>query len=413
VRRRGGDAADVAHAWRTESAREEIPDIKDRPPATTPVWRDQRVLLIILFALLVILALDVYFTYFQGRTIGRGVVREIALGYEFALGEGFRRRAGERHFQLAQGLAEANMEERLWRLKRALQLDPDNLPANLAGARLLANLGRFEESLALAGRGLAQIDSLADRASGGQRNENLARLETEYLLVAYQVCRQLGGLEDAHHHLLRLIELAPGNERAELDLALVELDLGLATGARERLNDFITAHPESPLLPLAKAALARTYLQEGELNEAIRIGREGLDQAPDEYSLHLVLGETYFRQGDFELAARHLTRALPLAPDPIHCHYLLGEALLMLGEEEKAIPHFEAVIEAQPNSFEAHLGLGHAYLALGRTEQARSEYFIAAQIRPDSQQAREALDSIPRLGEEETREETEGKEDEN
>ena len=397
VRREGGDEEDVEESRLSGSKPKPVETKQDRV-LLIPFWRDQRVLLAVLIALIIVLLLDVYFTYFRGRIIGRAVLREIALSYEYALGQGFRERASRRHLEIARSRAQSDPEARLWQLRRALELDPANFSAGLETSRTLVELGRFEESLMIAHHGLGMIESRKPEPTDDE--EKLKGIRLELVRIAARASQSLGRLGEAHGYLLILNDIESGNERAELDLAIVELGLNLITTARERLERFIADHPASDLLPRATAELARAYLQTGDYQGVIEIASGALKKAPGDAAMNLLIGEAYFNLDDPELAARHLEFALPQAPDPVMCHQLLASSYLRSGEPEKAVYHFQAVLQAQRNSFEAHLGLGDAYLALGDIEAARGEYFIAAQIDPQNPEAREALSRIPRVAEE-------------
>ncbi len=397
IKRGGGDASTLADDWDYDSSFDKPG--KAAPPKTIPFWKDQRFLGLVLLILILLLAVDVYFTYFKGRAVGGGVIKEIVLGYEYALGQEFRKSASDRHLMFSRGLPEDNVDGRLWQLKRALQLNPDNIEAGLDAARLLLETDRFIEALDISKLGIARLNEIDTENLGEDQRNDLLRAKSVFLETGFHALRSLGRLDDAHRMLLNLVELNPDNDTFILYLAALELELGLVESSTTRLNDFMEGFPESPLIPIANATLARAHLVQGNYRDAIALANISLEDNPDDPPLNMILGEALFYHGDYSAAAVHLEKALPGAPDPIQIHHILAESLYLSGRAADAISHFLIVIKSDPDNFDAHMGLGNSYRALGMMNKARSEYFAALQISPGSREAREALDNIPESNE--------------
>jgi curved DNA-binding protein CbpA/Flp pilus assembly protein TadD len=388
VQRSGGDESDVARTWRKYGGK--IPRYKPESQSESrPFWKDQRFLLILLIILFAILAADIYATYFRGHT-ARNAVREIGLSYEFLLGKEFRHNASERHLDIALALGEDKPGERMWRVLRALALDPENIDAISETAETLREQGRHREALRLAEHGLAVIQDAGDED---------VEIEKQLLTIAYRSDLALGNPDAARDRIVQLLELDPDNGPLLLELAWAELTVGNLQSARDHFMEFIEKNPESNLMPQAKASLAETCLRLTDYQKAMEIAQSGLEQTPDDPGLHLALGEAYYFLNEYNLAIENLKIGLPIAPDPLRTEYMLGRACLSIGNVQEAIEHFRIVLESDPDSYEGHMGMGDALYVMGRLDDARDEYFEAARIRPDSREARNALERVSGNGE--------------
>ena len=96
------------------------------------------------------------------------------------------------------------------------------------------------------------------------------------------------------------------------------------------------------------AQLAEEHRKAGDLGEAIRVARAGLEQHPVYPSARLTLGRALLDSGDTAGARRELEAALQQAPDNILASRFLAQALEQLGELASALERYAATLKMAP-----------------------------------------------------------------
>lgn len=148
----------------------------------------------------------------------------------------------------------------------------------------------------------------------------------------------------------------------------------MATNARiEDLRRRLDREPGSRLF----AQLAEELRKAGELDEAIRVARDGLGRHPNYPSARMTLGRALFDLGDLRAARDELQAVVAAAPDNILACRLLGEALEGLGQREEAAARYRAV------------------LALAPGDRAIAERVVALTERLPAEAAPAAMPSVP------------------
>jgi uncharacterized protein DUF4388/uncharacterized protein DUF4339/tetratricopeptide repeat protein len=94
--------------------------------------------------------------------------------------------------------------------------------------------------------------------------------------------------------------------------------------------------------------LADELRKEGDLAEAIRVCREGVQRYTAYPSLRLTLGRTLLESGDLAAARTELETVLQAAPDNILAERFLGECLEALGDLAGARARYEAALALAP-----------------------------------------------------------------
>ncbi len=383
------------------SADEAIRPVTQVKERSEPFWKDQRLLIALLVILVLVLVIDVIGTWRGRQDAGNPSLRDVTYGYEYALGENFQREASRRHFERYRNLPIESEDERRWHLERAVALNPNNVEAALEAVPILVDTGRYEEAIHVCRHTLSLLDdseSMDDLPGTINPNDGEAfdTVRIDLYKAEYMAFRGLERFSEARDVILTLLELEPDNDQALLDLADIELRLGMPGSAEERLTYLLETFPGSALTLSAKISLARSMLDQGRYDDAIEIAIDAFAGDTDNQALHMILGEAYFRSADHANAITHLHTALIESPNPTYIQLLLGECYYTIGETSKAIDFYNAVTAEVPNSFEARMGLGNCYYRLDMLEEARDQYFQAVQIRPDSREARNALERIPR-----------------
>jgi len=96
------------------------------------------------------------------------------------------------------------------------------------------------------------------------------------------------------------------------------------------------------------AQLAEELRKDGELEEAIRVSREGLHKHPAYPSARMTLGRALLDTGDVSAARTEFELVLKGAPDNILASRFLGECLEALGDLVAARDRFKATLALAP-----------------------------------------------------------------
>jgi tetratricopeptide (TPR) repeat protein len=241
--------------------------------------------------------------------------------------------------------------------------DRDQPRALMLRSDLARALGRGDEALASAQRGLA-LD--ADSAALHERRG-----------LAYEL---LGDWQRARADLERAAELDRRATSALLALGRVLRSMG---DARSAVLAFHTATQRNP-------AEAEGWLGSGVCraafgdNTAARVDLErAAELAPRRAEPLLALADVDVAQGDLASALGRYRAAVLLDPGSATARVKLGNTLLRSGAIQDAAPAFRDAIERRPDLGAAHNGLGAALLAQGDLQGAESELKAAASLDPD------------------------------
>jgi len=219
-------------------------------------------------------------------------------------------------------------DEAIGRYRRALEVQPDDVPAfNNLGVTLRA-AGRTDEAIRAYRDGLALRDDYPDL------HFNLANA-----LLAVQ------RPDEAAAHLRKAAGGTP-------DSAGVHNNLGMALAEKGQFADAAIAFERATVLD------------------------------PTSSKAHRNLGNVLATLGDVSRAYDHLSRAASLSPPDADAHYDLGVFLLEHDRPADAVAAFTAAIGVRPDYAEAHNNLGIALGTLGRLDAAIGEFETALRLRP-------------------------------
>jgi tetratricopeptide (TPR) repeat protein len=129
---------------------------------------------------------------------------------------------------------------------------------------------------------------------------------------------------------------------------------------------------------------AAQLLAQGAADQAERLLRAALREAPAHPGAIQLLGVARARQGDLAEAEMLLQRAIAIEPEVAAHRVNLGIVLGQKGEYEAAIACHRAAIERQPRMALAHANLGNALHKAGRFQEAIEAYRNALAIEPDN-----------------------------
>lgn len=286
-------------------------------------------------------------------------------------------------------------------LQRAIELDPDYLPAQLRLAKLLRTVGNWDGSREIY-RTLVRRHPDSARAHYGLGRVQFAGGETQAALKSYQtasrlapdfgaahyglgtVYRSLGEEEKARRHLL-LFKRAHGDPPPLADPLLDSLrrlqskaedhylrGLGFQRRAKfsEALGEFKRALEEDPQHAGAHANLFFVFLTLGDFAKAEEHYRAAHRLDPRLHEIHHNLGILRTLQNRSREAEKAFRKALELNPFRAESHYLLGANLADGGQPSEAETRFRLAIENRPEFMDAHFQLGLLLQKQGRDAEA-------------------------------------------
>jgi Flp pilus assembly protein TadD len=153
----------------------------------------------------------------------------------------------------------------------------------------------------------------------------------------------------------------------------------IATSERARSEALVAAFPESGE---ARARLGTVYLDEDDLDAALREFRQAVRLQPRQAGVFSNIGVVELRRGNWHRAEPPLQRALELDPDSAAANEAMGRVLLFRGDTQAAVDHFRRAVRSEPKFSEAHYDLGAAKLLEGDLFQAASSFRRALEIAP-------------------------------
>jgi len=111
---------------------------------------------------------------------------------------------------------------------------------------------------------------------------------------------------------------------------------------------------------LVFAPLADAYRKQGNLEEAFKLCKKGLEKHPNNASARVVLGRVYQSQGKVQEAASELKKVLELDPENLMAHSLLGSIYMEKGDHQAAIEEYQKILTLNPDDEETQASLKQA-----------------------------------------------------
>ncbi|MEP5764836.1 MAG: tetratricopeptide repeat protein [Halieaceae bacterium] len=237
-----------------------------------------------------------------------------------------------------------------------VQLEPENLEAQLTLANVLARNGRAQEALPhmeviLRAGGVANFTSLA-RGYGQLSPANQQALlqqvvqlldehpeDIQLRLSQVLMLEELGELKRALALLQPIFEQDPTQIQAVILDAKLRQDLGQSKGIFDRVVATLDEQPANNRLRLQYARLL-TRSNMGEAEEQFQIL---LDTAPDDPDLLFSLALIQREMDDLEAARESLERLLALNARTDEAHYYLGKTAEEQDRLEDAMVHYMQV----------------------------------------------------------------------
>jgi tetratricopeptide (TPR) repeat protein len=244
------------------------------------------------------------------------------------------------------------------------------------------------------------IGLLNELRSGGATNANVENLLTQSLLgngqpeealAAFQRASRLAPEDEKLY--LYTAESCMGHGYNDMGLKVVEAGLkrlprsgplvfehGILLGQLDFVEDALKELEKVPKLApgtdVAYIAAAQKSIFESDVDEAVRIAREGISKGKQHFMLLALFGEAVLlsgaEKGSPELAEARaaLEQSVVLSPTYFSARMTLGKLYLMEGRVEEAITQLNAARELSPKTSAIYTNLAAAYRRKGDTAHA-------------------------------------------
>lgn len=130
----------------------------------------------------------------------------------------------------------------------------------------------------------------------------------------------------------------------------------MAKSLVEKFEQILAADPTSMVF----VELAKSLLDQGDLDRAAKVCREGVDHHPDSILGRVLLGRTLLNQSQPEGAALEFERALAIDPDNPYGYNLVAETLIKQKLYAQAVPVLEKALALQPSDLRLHQWIAQA-----------------------------------------------------
>jgi tetratricopeptide (TPR) repeat protein len=271
----------------------------------------------------------------------------------------------------------------------------------------------LERALSLDSKNAATAYNLALAMQLSHRTDDAIELlekippDSESLNLLAEAYAETNRIPEAIAALKRATEIAPGDERNYLDLAMLcvdhqatDLALQIATIALKNMPnsarlyalrgaiyaqagnsgaaaaDFERASALQPDQLYGSVGLSLLLRENAKLPEAEAILRKKLRAAPDDPTLNYLMADMLIRGGaepsrpEFLEALALLKRSVKSKPDFVNAHAALAKLYMKAGDLGAAVSETERTLELAPNDHVALNQLILAYRKLGRDQEA-------------------------------------------
>jgi tetratricopeptide (TPR) repeat protein len=276
-------------------------------------------------------------------------------------------------------------------LNRAQRLAPDSTPLMITIGRTYLEAGAFDDAEIQADKILSRSpgngEALAIRAAAllgkGKPTEALAIIESapvgvipEADLVRAGVLLQQGKIDEAERSFQAVLDKKPGDFRSILGLAGIQL-------GRKKLDEALKLYERAkglrPLSPQPHLGIAAVMAQKGQVADAIK-ELEAVEPQARSVGVVMALARYYLQASRPADAERILGPLVERFPKLDAARSLLGSAHMLRQRPDLAAAQFEEIVKQSPDDQVAHFQLARAYARLGRGKEVLAELDRAAKF---------------------------------
>lgn len=257
-------------------------------------------------------------------------------------------------------------------LAAAVAAVPDHPGAVILQARLKADEGRFDDTLAM-------VDQVLARDPG---NYEAWHLKGE---VLSNVKHDTAAGEQAFNKALAAEPAFIASHLALITLRLKSNDIAGAKAQAATLRAALPRHPQTMFIDARLAFLDKDFSKARELSQQL------LRIAPDNVGVLQLAGMVEAVSGSLIVAESHFAKALQINQDLPAARRNLGKIYLRLGQAGKALTALDPMIGDKNADPDALAIAGEAQLQLGDARAAETLFLRAAKLSPDDPKLRTAL----------------------
>ena len=167
------------------------------------------------------------------------------------------------------------------------------------------------DSKVLLGRAVARLvkNKMFEGLTDLSRAYQISDIEGK--IRAALVYEEIGNFKEAYICFGEIINLAPDNYRANVNLARLDLYHDKKEEAKSRLSNLLE---KDSTQPEAYLQLANVYLTENKVNEALPLLEKSLEISPDNIYVLYTVTLAHLENDNLEVAQKYLDHALSLEP---------------------------------------------------------------------------------------------------
>jgi tetratricopeptide (TPR) repeat protein len=243
-----------------------------------------------------------------------------------------------------------------------------------------AAAAEYDEAIRLDGDGpqaLAARNRLAAAALAEKRFEDARAIieqvlaenpqDNDALILRADIALANGDTAAAITDLRSVQRDQPASVPVQRALARAYLQSGDLALAEETLRKSVDAVPDDPQL---RVDLAGVLLQTGQSDRALQLLQDLVAEKPDSIPAQELLFQIHFQRKELGQARSTADAVRSARPDMATGHYLAGLVDRAEGKDQAAIESFEAALKLQPNAAEPLTGLVALLASNGRVEEA-------------------------------------------
>ena len=261
-------------------------------------------------------------------------------------------------------LASGEHDNGVEKLKFAAQHDTPDHQANKMLVRVLLQLRRYDEALAVA-------KALQTKLPGKAVPFNLEG-------TVYVAKNDLAG---ARKVFSQAVAVEPGHEASVLNLAQIDMTENKLKDARARLQKLTsgpTPNPEALLF------LARIDKQEGNEAAYVKSLQAALGAAPNSLTARLLLMRYYLEKNQAKTALAYTKDGDQYGlKSPVYLD-LKGNIQIAVGEPSAAVTTYQKLLQLAPKASKAHMGMATAQAAVGNLKAVRDGLAAALKFDPNN-----------------------------
>ena len=236
-----------------------------------------------------------------------------------------------------------------------------------------------DPALAATLAGLFQDAGWVDRAlANAQRAFRLDPNDLSAVMRLAALEAQLGWQADCQKHIAQARRIAPDAAEPHLALALLNDQIGARDEAEAELEEADRLRPDDPNISLL---LFQNRLEHRHYDDALKTVEDALRAHPSHPGLLFARAEGLVERAlsrpgkpnpaEIQAGLDAAETYQKLAPDDLSVHFLLGKARLTLGDEAGALHHWETLYAARPNQPKLTINLGRLLARRGDTERGK------------------------------------------